>query len=149
MRIFIMMITMLLAAEAHADIYKCVTDGKTIFSQQPCAAEAVVVTPKVFTTTSEEQALHDKTQAEEDAHHWMMTSDFRLMELERQIRDSESQIILLTRERDLSQIPSKKLDLSARIEAVRDTRAKLKSEYAAIEAEQKDVARKLYLRSKM
>ncbi|MDD2892619.1 MAG: DUF4124 domain-containing protein [Halothiobacillaceae bacterium] len=141
--------SLLLATTAHAEIYKCVVDGKTIFSQQPCAAEAVVVTPKVFTTTSEGQALHDKTQAEENAYYDMAASDFRLMELEQRIKETESQIIYLAHERDRSQNFSKRGELSARIELLKDTRVQLKTEYSAIEAEQRDVARKLYLRSKM
>jgi hypothetical protein len=47
MRAIILVVAILGGGSAQADIYKCVVNGKTVFSQQPCAPDAVEVQPKV------------------------------------------------------------------------------------------------------
>ena len=149
MYVFVLMISLLMATTAHAEIFKCVVGGKTTFSQQPCAADAVVVTPKGFATTHEGQVLHDNPSADDKDLLEVGAIDFRLMELERRIKEAESQIIYLAHKRDRAVSTHEKTDLSSRIDVLKDTRVQLKAEHSAMEAEQREIATKLYLRGKM
>lgn len=153
MHIFVMIFSLALATSAHAEIYKCVTNGQTIFSQEPCAADAVIVTPEVFTPSSEDQAAHDKNQAAMAAASKHIDRDYRLMVLERCIADSDAAIINLMRERDrvdaelraayaqaLSkekkaikvQISSSKREFSTSIEIEKDRRTQARSAYSRL-----------------
>ena len=153
MYIFFVIFSLLLAPWAHAEIYKCVSNGKTVFSQQPCAADAVVVTPKVHTPSSEEKALQGKNQADMAAVSRRIDRDYGLLVLERRIADSDAAIINLMRERDRvdaelraayeqalsrdkkaikSQMTASKREFSTSIEIEKDRRAQFKSEYARL-----------------
>lgn len=153
MYIFVMIVSLLLATTAHAEIYKCVSDGKTIFSQQPCAADAVVVTPEVFRSSPEDQALQVQNQTAMIAASKRMDRDYRLLVLGRRIADSDETIISLMHERDRvdaalraayaqalpkekkainAQIASSKREFSTSIEIEKDRRAQFKSEYSRL-----------------
>lgn len=153
MPFLIIIFSLALATSAHAEIYKCVTNGQTIFSQEPCAADAVIVAPEVFMPPPEDRAMQDKNQAAMAAMSRRIDRDYRLMVLERRIADSEAAIIHLMRERDRvdaelhaayeqalsrdkkaikSQITSSKREFSTSIEIEKDRRAQAKSEYSRL-----------------
>jgi len=61
----IIVIAFALALPAHAQVYKCAEDGKTVYSQTPCASEAKPMDLKVHQPT-EEDRLRAQAQALRD-----------------------------------------------------------------------------------
>ena len=80
---------------AHAEIFKCVEGGKTVFSQQPCGNGSVTVKPR-FVEVSPEAVEERKAATKQiqgsssgiDREHRMMEIDRQLLDLD----NEESQI---------------------------------------------------------
>lgn len=90
----------LIAATCHAEIYKCVHEGKTVFSQMPCAPDAELVNPAI--TQPSAQALREQQQSQKTME--MMSKgidrDYGLLVLQRRIADAQETIARLMSERD-------------------------------------------------
>jgi len=81
MRYLVLLVLVVLCLPAHAEIYKCVIDGKTTFSQSPCATDAKVVNPQYSKPPSDAK---EQIQARQEATE-KMSKQFRLDEIEQQI----------------------------------------------------------------
>ena len=111
MRHVIAVMVLLSSATAEAAFYKCVVGGKTVFSDQPCAADAEKLEVRVIQPSEEEQK-----RAEERLKKW--GKDLSISELKRRraalvqsILDDEARINNLnaSMERDLALLRAKKL----------------------------------------
>lgn len=100
MRSIILLVAMLVATTAQADIYKCVINGKTTFSQTPCAADAVIIKPEVYTPYAQDIATRRTNDAAMNAASKRIERDYGKLVLERRIADSDEAIANLMRERD-------------------------------------------------
>ncbi len=84
----------------HAEIYKCVNEGKTVFSQMPCAPNAVVVNPSVYQPST--QSIREQQQSQKSME--MMSKgidrDYGLLVLQRRMTDADESIARLLYERD-------------------------------------------------
>jgi dTDP-D-glucose 4,6-dehydratase len=101
MRSIIIAVAIVAASVAQADIYKCVVNGKTTFSQQPCGDNAEVVKPRVVETSaqavSQQQAVTESLKAASDR----MAHDRRLADIERQLTDLDGAEAQTQQARDL------------------------------------------------
>lgn len=100
MRSIILLLALLVAPAAHSDIYKCVINGKTVFSQEPCAADAIIVRPEIYTPHAEDIAARRTNDAAMSAASKRIERDYGKLVLERRIADSDEAIVNLMRERD-------------------------------------------------
>ncbi|MGD9888025.1 MAG: DUF4124 domain-containing protein [Halothiobacillaceae bacterium] len=93
-------LSIFLAPSAQAEIFKCVQNGKTTFSQQPCAANAQLVELDVHQPSAqsvkEQAAIHAGMQA----HSNRIERDYGALVLQRRIADSAAAIAEMMRERD-------------------------------------------------
>ncbi|MEW5839189.1 MAG: DUF4124 domain-containing protein [Pseudomonadota bacterium] len=100
MKLWLIVLSFLFAPCVHAEIFKCVQDGKTTFSQQPCAANAQVVELEVHQPSAqavkEQAAIHAGMQANSRR----IERDYGLLVLQRRIANSETAIAEMMRERD-------------------------------------------------
>jgi hypothetical protein len=88
------------APQCYAEIYKCVNEGKTVFSQAPCAPNAVVVNPSVYQPST--QSIREQQQSQKSME--MMSKgidrDYGLLVLQRRMADADENIARLLSERD-------------------------------------------------
>lgn len=61
MRLFAVLLTMICASQAHAQVYKCVVNGKTQYAQQPCAPDAKRL--NIGDSEADKQRLREAAQA--------------------------------------------------------------------------------------
>jgi len=103
MRPLIGMILMVCACGTQAGIYKCVVDGKTVFSQVPCAPDAETVTVK---TTPANTGLAKERAAKAAA----TDREIEINQTEREIRRCENKIegYEVARDRELATLRAKK-----------------------------------------
>ena len=105
MKYWLALLSFLLAPSVHADIFKCVQDGKTTFSQQPCAANAQanmqVIELEVYQPSAqslkEQAAIHAGMRANSSR----IERDYGVLVLQRRIEDSAAAIAEMMRERDV------------------------------------------------
>ncbi len=100
MRSLMLALVMLGAPLAQADIYKCVIGGKTVFSQTPCAPDAVEVRPKVVQPSAEAMAEQQAVNASVQAAASAMERDRRMRAIERAIEELDARIVQMEAERD-------------------------------------------------
>ncbi|MEO1751148.1 DUF4124 domain-containing protein [Thiofaba sp. EF100] len=100
MRAFIIPMLLAVPVLAHAEIYKCVVNGQTVFSQQPCAKDAVEVKPKVVKPSADAMAEQSVVNASIQASASSMERDRRMRQLEQAIADADARIAQLERDRD-------------------------------------------------
>lgn len=89
MRYLFPMVFIVLTSTAHAEIYKCVSGGETVFSQQPCAPGAATVTPK-YVQPSADSVIQRKEATEKlsasskniDREHRIMEVDLEMQRLD-------------------------------------------------------------------
>ncbi|HFE31888.1 MAG TPA: DUF4124 domain-containing protein [Gammaproteobacteria bacterium] len=103
MRYLLLVVLSLLAGVAQAEIYKCVVDGRTVFADRPCAANAARVELKVHRPRADEAS-----QAAGNTRWIEATLDEkrdarRRRALLRDIRDAEDEIVDLQRAMDKEQ----------------------------------------------
>lgn len=103
---------MLLAAHAaQAEIYKCVVNGKTTFSQQACGDNAVEVIPKVVkpsaSALAEQQGVNESLSAASSS----MERDRRLIGIARDMAVMDEDIARIQEARS---IELKRLEVSGR-----------------------------------
>ena len=94
------LLILLLSSSAQAEIFKCVQDGRTTFSQQPCATNAQLVELEIYQPSAqavEEQAV---IHAGMQANSRRIERDYGLLVLQRRIADSATAIAEMMRERD-------------------------------------------------
>jgi len=85
----------------HADIYKCVVDGKTTFSQSPCSPAAQVVTPQ-YTKPSADNIATQQANAEKTRQNSAEIDRVeRIQWLEREVVRLDDYITGANRARDL------------------------------------------------
>lgn len=100
MRLWLVVLSIFLAPSVNAEIFKCVQDGKTIFSQEPCGANAQLVEIEVHQPSAqsvkEQTAIHVGMQA----YSSRIERDYGALVLQRRIADSASAIAEMMRERD-------------------------------------------------
>lgn len=94
MRYLVFMLVAISAPAAHAEIYKCVSGGKTVFSQQPCAPDASTVTPKYVQPSAESVAQRKEATEKLSASSKNIDREHRIMEidLEMQRLDESEQV---------------------------------------------------------
>jgi len=83
---------LLITTQASAGIYKCTIDGETIFSQQPCSANAEEITVKTHEPSADEieQAAERRSRLEEN--NTTSASDRKRREAEIKIKNAEKRI---------------------------------------------------------
>ena len=102
---WLVLLSLLLAPAAHAEIYKCVLEGKTTFSQQPCApadglGKMQVIELDVRQPSAQAVKQQASIHAGMQANSRRIERDYNLMVLERSIQNSTESIALMMRERD-------------------------------------------------
>jgi len=111
-RIILIAAAILAAPVAHAEIYKCVVGGKTIFSQQPCAENAQVVKPKVVqpsaSAVAEQQGVNESLSAASS----VMERDRRLTGIARDMAAVDEDIVRIQAARRLD---LRRLEASGRL----------------------------------
>lgn len=100
MRTIILAAVVIAAPIAKAEIYKCVVGGKTTFSQQPCAPDAVEVKPKVVRPSASSVSEQMDVNASVMAAGAAMEKDRRMREIDRAIADLDARIAQLEAERN-------------------------------------------------
>lgn len=100
MRTIILTVAMLAAPFAQADIYKCKVNGQTVFSQMPCAPDAVVVQPKVVQPSAAAVAEQEAVNASVRAAASSMERSRRMGQIERAIADIDARIAQMEVDRD-------------------------------------------------
>jgi len=78
---------MLLSCSAHADLYKCLVDGKPIFSERPCAPNAQKISGDDGTISKERQEQAAEVARRERLHSENIDLQKRVDSLERQQRN--------------------------------------------------------------
>lgn len=94
------LLILLLSSSAQAEIFKCVQDGRTTFSQQPCAADAQIVELEVYQPSAQAVKEQVAIQAGMQANSSRIERDYGLLVLQRRIADSAAAIAEMMRERD-------------------------------------------------
>ncbi len=94
------LLILLLSSNAQAEIFKCVQDGRTIFSQQPCAANAQIVELEVYRPSAQAAKEQAVIHAGMQANSRRIERDYGLLVLQRRIADSATAIAEMMRERD-------------------------------------------------
>ncbi len=97
--------TLLLTASAPAHaVYKCVVNGKTVFSQTPCAEDAEQIEPKVIHPTDEQIAQQAQISQRYDKLSTGYALDRQIQALEQKISAHRTELNRLraTRDRQLS-----------------------------------------------
>jgi len=84
----------------HAEIYKCVNEGKTVFSQMPCAPNAVVVNPTLYQPSAQSIREQQQSQKSMEAMSKGIDRDYGLLVLQRRMTDADETIARLLYERD-------------------------------------------------
>jgi len=82
----IILVLILLAPATHAEIYKCTEGGSTVFSQQPCGDNAVVVQPRVTEPSADAMSENGAIQDQ-------LTRSGHVLERDRKLRDAERDAI--------------------------------------------------------
>ena len=88
--------------QCYAEIYKCVNEGKTVFSQAPCAPNAVVVNPSVYQPTAQSIREQQQSQKSRETMSKGIDRDYALLVLQRRMADADESIARLLYERDQS-----------------------------------------------
>jgi len=101
MRYLFPMVFIVLTSTAHAEIYKCVSGGKTVFSQQPCAPDAATVTPKYVQPSADSIAQRkdatekmSATSKDIDREHRIMDIDLEMQRLDESERQTQNKRLL-------------------------------------------------------
>jgi len=95
----------------YAEIYKCVNEGKTVFSQTPCAPNAVLVNPTLYQPSAQSVRDQQQTQQSLEAMSKGIDRDYGLLVLQRRIADADETIARLLHERD-QRIAALRLELA-------------------------------------
>lgn len=87
----VIMVSILAISFAHAEIFKCVEGGKTVFSQQPCGNGSVTVKPKFVEASPE--AVEERKAATKQIQGSSANIDreHRMMEIDRQLLDLDNE----------------------------------------------------------
>lgn len=100
MRLWLVVLSIFLAPSVNAEIFKCVQDGKTIFSQEPCGANAQLVEMEVHQPSAQSVQEQANLHAGMQAHSSRIERDYGALVLQRRIADSVAAIAEMMRERD-------------------------------------------------
>ena len=119
MRLWLVVLSIFLAPSVNAEIFKCVQDGKTTFSQQPCAANAQLVELEVHQPSAQSVQEQANLHAGMQAHSSRIERDYGVLVLQRRIADSAAAIAEMMRERD-----AKLADLRAQKNATKKDKEK-------------------------
>ena len=94
------LLILLLSSSAQAEIFKCVQDGRTTFSQQPCATNAQLVELEVYQPPAQAAKEQAVIHAGMQANSRRIERDYGLLVLQRRIADSATAIAEMMRERE-------------------------------------------------
>lgn len=100
MRVLFLAAAIAVAPLAQAEIYKCVVNGHTMFTQQPCGEDAVEVKPRVLPPSVEAVEEQHAVDASVRSAASRMEQGRRLVEIQRRIEEIDIFIADLMRERD-------------------------------------------------
>lgn len=86
MKISIFAVVLLLAASAHAEVYKCVENGKQVFSDQPCSKDAQKLNVKPASGAAADSAAQQPANASESSADFVKKTD---LAVKRRILDED------------------------------------------------------------
>lgn len=99
MKIAILILTVFAASTANAEIYKCVQNGRQVFSDMPCATNAEKLDVRPATGRADKTAA-DKANADTKARNQAVDQSMKKRDAESRISRAQHEIERLTAEKE-------------------------------------------------